>query len=139
MMEEQFVTYETALLAKEKGFDENTDKCYADTKEHEYEDVWNHGDDIKVEYEPPHIVSSRYIEDYNYTRYICDAPTQSLLQKWLRENHSIHITIEYRGRYYGNVWRVSDGLTRIEQQEEYEAALEMGLLQALKLIENENE
>jgi len=68
-----------------------------------------------------------------------DAPTQSLLQKWLREKHNIQITI-LRGFdggsknwfYIGEIGlviankRVSLGT--------YEEALEEALLESLKLI-----
>lgn len=71
---------------------------------------------------------------------IIEAPTQSLLQKWLREKHNIHIGVYYNKNscvwdvecwhvddvepfYYGNI-----------EFNTYEEALENGLQEALKLI-----
>ena len=66
-MQEETITPETAKLSEEKGF-------VIETTVHYYED--NGGDTPN---------SSTYqIKHY---------PTQSLLQKWLREQHGIHILI----------------------------------------------
>ena len=93
-MKEQLVLFETAKLAKEKGFDVT---CYA-----KYE-TWR--DELKkchvdcpenaiAEYEVADNDSySRYgnyiLEEYKntYSKNYITAPTQSLLQKWLREIH----------------------------------------------------
>lgn len=116
-MKEQLITFETAKLAKEKGFDEYVCLHYSN-----YEGVFM--DDIK-NYELDHTKFS--------------APTQSLLQKWLREEHDkelfIYKNLE-RSKYicylYSGVKRYS-GFTENEG-ETYEQALEKGLIEALKLI-----
>lgn len=72
------------------------------------------------------------------------APTQSLLQKWLRDVHSIHIKIEQEERntkfyihLYENIKLVrlelGDDITDYEFNS-YEEALEVGLQEALKII-----
>lgn len=61
-MKEQFISYETALLAKEKGFDYTSVELF-------------YSSETKVK-------SVSYNE--------IQAPTQSLLQKWLREKHGIY-------------------------------------------------
>lgn len=76
-------------------------------------------------------------------------PTQSLLQKWLRETHNIHITIEsYHclgndkpfglgiDAMFDGVWDyvAYPGDTNFDT---YEDALEIGLIEGLKLIKNE--
>lgn len=72
MIHDGICTYEVCKLAKEKGFDE---KCY-----HYYQ---------KEELE-----SDGYFNRYNKgVEYICSAPTQSLLQRWLREEKKIYIAI----------------------------------------------
>lgn len=73
MTHEEICTYEVAKLAKEKGFNE---KCY-----HYYQ---------KEELE-----SDGYFNRYNKgVEYICSAPTQSLLQRWLREEKAIAIVLQ---------------------------------------------
>lgn len=116
-MKEQLITFETAVLAKEKGFDIRQDITYILKDSNEW-------------YESKGI-------------------TQSLLQKWLREEHQINVESNYlpniqkyrclyvpmtmaipnkekyslRSKYYG-----------IDNHETYEHALEEGLQEALKLI-----
>lgn len=72
---------------------------------------------------------------------IADAPTQSLLQKWLREKHSIHInigTIAFNKGInkmpnYG--YCISSTKNHNKKITNYEEALEEGLYEALKFIE----
>jgi hypothetical protein len=113
-MIDQIIKYETAVLAKEKGFDIRSEP---------------------YRYNPIH-EELTVLEGVN-------APTQSLLQKWLRDKFSINIGLtyynlaksgyrnstywEYRLHYAG-VWG---------QGNTYEEALEVGLQEALKLINNE--
>lgn len=73
-MEEQIISFKTAKLAKKKGFDiklrhdghvyDEDKKCIIDWIQSNHRANWN---------------DSKYIR-------ICSAPTQSLLQKWLRDN-----------------------------------------------------
>lgn len=68
------------------------------------------------------------------------APTQSLLQKWLREEHSLHIMISCLlggGGYMFDVLETMYGDKRtvcVKEFKTYEEALENGLQEALKLI-----
>lgn len=106
-MKEDLITFETAKLAKEKGF-----KL----------DVWFTGIDTAV-----------------------NLPTQSLLQKWLREIHGIHVESRYEvvGRNnWQYVFHILDGrsihidqMNNIDYSESYEKALEKGLCEALKFIQ----
>lgn len=80
-------------------------------------------------------------------------PTQSLLQKWLREKHNIHIEVSYcftNDKYMVIVHskinqRIEIELDLLSKKPEeylkyksYEQALEIGLYEALKLIKNEH-
>jgi len=120
-MTDTLITFETAKLAKEKGFNE---PCY-----------WRYNEDQEITatkigmHEQPNFYSGSYA-----------APSQSLLQKWLREKHNIHIWVNY----YRCAWFFSLGITDIEHgmtycfaefdiHETYEEALEEGLKSALKL------
>ena len=71
-MEEDYVSFETAKLLKEKGFNWNTDKQY-------------NLDKIVGDYNITD--RSRYPERY------LDAPTIQMAMKWLRKAHKLCITI----------------------------------------------
>jgi hypothetical protein len=73
MIHEEICTYEVCKLAKEKGFRE---KCI----EHYYDDTKD-------------LYRSSNPQCYNFGGNTSDAPTQSLLQRWLREEKGIHIEI----------------------------------------------
>jgi hypothetical protein len=131
-MEEVLVIFETAKLAKEKGF--------------------NAGCDGRWYIEPG--------SDWKYSKqglFKCDntgdsiaRPTQSLLQKWLREVHRTDITVitdwkqGVRVYYVGfsfvntenkiDIWFSKDENNNKIEYSDYEEALEIGLQEALKLI-----
>lgn len=135
-LHESNISFETAKLAKEKGFTGIVRGIY-DTD-------GNYMDSIET--------------NEHYTKW-ASAPTQSLLQKWLRDEHDIHVHVEYfhdpKFGYHhkydsvisheGNDWDggIENRLKRIESDEfrmyrlfdTYEEALEDGLHQSLKLIE----
>ena len=127
-MEEQLISFETAKLAKEKGF---------------ILGIGWFGFNNKF-----------YVSEGAQIGMLCDnhrgenpvACTQSLLQKWLREKHKIHIQIQVLGQFVNgdnkfysqvilfgdNKWIskfISNKLTYT-----YEEALEIGLQEALKSI-----
>ena len=90
-MQEQIIGFELAKLAKEKGFRGDTMRRYTTDNnildEGElmtYPECYCHPEDSVCEcgftYELSH-----------WNRYI-SAPTQALLQKWLREKHNIYVT-----------------------------------------------
>ena len=105
-MKEKLIEFETAKLAKEKGF--TNFNCF-----------WP--DDCLT----------------------IGRPTQSLLQKWLREVHNIEVIswphfkrLSYGCDVYHYTTKNSNGFTTIElnPSKTYEDALELGLQEALKLI-----
>ena len=70
-----------------------------------------------------------------------DAPTQSLLQKWLREDYAIHIEIIPNEKDPKNLWvTIVYPLYFMKEPSNegtfktYELALENGLIEGLKLI-----
>lgn len=120
-MKEQLISFETAKLAKEKGF----------TQKGIYP-KWRVDGKILVEL-------TNGDEEYH------SASTQSLLQKWLREEHNIHILMNvgmYDGNkqtFYCNVCLFGENLYKSKFRSKtsiytYEEALEEGLQEALKLI-----
>ena len=64
---------------------------------------------------------------------LCDL---SLLSKWLREEHNIHLIAYKNINIDGYDWCyiTTDGITNINSYKTYEEALEAGLQEALKLI-----
>jgi hypothetical protein len=89
MIHDEICTYEVCKLAKEKGFNCKVYNYYQATK-HYYETLRG----IEL-----HSVCWKLETDDCYSRYnkgsedIVSAPTQSLLQRWLREERNIHIVV----------------------------------------------
>lgn len=121
LFEDDLVTYETALLAREKGF--NID-C-----------GW------KI----------RKLEDGSFTHTNCsklgvEQPTQSLLKKWLQEKHNIHVNnfceiwSDLHYNYHSKINFQKDGFwewfipTKGKDNLSYKDALEIGLYQCLQLV-----
>jgi hypothetical protein len=126
-MKENLITFETAKLAKEKGF-------ILGIGWHGFEDMF-----FTETGEP-----SNNHRGGNLCR-----PTQSLLQKWLREIHHIGITIftleieledgsGWGIDYDYDLKKLTNGVTHLPKKplsfKSYEEALEYGLQEALKLI-----
>jgi len=113
-MKEELITFETAKLAKEKGFDVY---CY------------NYWIDDKTQTDEHY--KSKLVKELKDK--CISAPTQSLLQKWLREVHNIDVycqpTFEIKGKWYNNIASHNPPFVGT-----YEEALEIGLQEALKLI-----
>ena len=118
-LKEKLISFETAKLAKEKGFH------ISSRGEGMGKRVFINGELVNT------IFSSK---DYIH------APTQSLLQKWLREVHEISIKIDdfytnSRVRFDYNVCELgSQEDNPVGVFETYEEALEAGLQEALKQI-----
>jgi len=134
-MEEQLITFDTAMLAKEKGFDL------------EFCNVGWHGDfgDLKGDSYPFLGTYSFYKSIYcnNKVEYQIQRPTQSLLQKWLREVHKISVEVSSgwwdlgKVKWEYNVYKKGldgDSPCSLTVFKTYEEALEIGLQEGLKLI-----
>lgn len=136
-MKEQLIEFETAKLAKEKGFNWMTKDGYRIDLDGEGE-LWE-GWDLWL--------SDHYHFRLEKLQNVA-APTQSLLLKWLREVHKIYIEIsvqeaEVVATWYWKIFThrdVGKGLIWIKADSNgiktstYEEALEKGLQKALKLI-----
>lgn len=79
---------------------------------------------------------------------LCSQPTQPVAQKWLRETKNLHISIIRNACGYGydickadNGTHITDGIfdgpNDGGQWDTYEEALEVGIQEALKLVEEE--
>ena len=119
MIHDELVTYEGAKLAKEKGFNEGC-LFYYQNGVTESDGCYNH---------------------YNMgNKKICSAPTQSLLQRWLREEKGVIIQVNWMhdcGKYFYTIWTndkciVSDYIKLEKAYDTYEQALEDALRYALE-------
>lgn len=154
-MEEQLILFETAKLAKEKGLILNNDYYYSlyGLKKHSYKksDYYLHKDlDDIVLYKGncnSHIIYPCPLYEPYYF-----APSQSLLQRWLREVHNIHVNCipnfktTWSQYHLGIVFKNNENkVDMIIIKEDtstvinklfntYEEALEVGLQEGLKLI-----
>jgi hypothetical protein len=145
-MEEQLVSFETAKLAKEKGFDIETEYKFYNEKEISYK---NYADwDIREEGGYSIVTVPRktgQLKKDLHIKFIEEefpAPTQSLLQKWLREVHNIHIDIRTNAISGGNYFFYLSQtrapfytlFVSVKDSDNYEEALEYALKESLKLI-----
>ena len=126
-MEDTRVTFETAKLAKEKGFFQETNRLEIP--------YYNYKGEFKGDVSDWRV--RKYIrgEDTLNVEFV-SAPTQSLLAKWLREKHNIHLIAYKNINIDGYDWCyiTTDGITNINSYKTYEEAYEIGLQEALKLI-----
>lgn len=119
-MKDELIKLETAVLAKEKGFN---------------------GICIDAFMFRGQSIRTTRLRDWNSDdKEIYSAPTQSLLARWLREKHNIYLEsaltfnrsygfIGYKGANPQSSFVTDDG--------SYEEALEYGLVEALNLIKTE--
>ena len=121
MIEEQFVSFETAKMLKEAGFDV---PCTSQYTEGKY--IWN------VDY-PYHFNQ----DEFGYSR-----PTQALAARWLREVYNVAIYSLYdddmeQWFYVVDAFTknpVINGFQSDSEYDDYESAFEDGLREAIKLI-----
>ena len=130
MIEESYVSFDTARMLKEAGFEANLKTMYVE----EEKDEWAFWD------------SGAKRSDYNYFDDTIACPTQALAARWLREVHRIVVDVtfipplfdEVNWQYFiGNmddmVWE-GDFEPSERKYATYEAAFEAGLQEAIKLI-----
>ncbi len=130
-MKEQLITFETAKLAKEKGFD-----------------------DVRTNHLPYMLEGDGEgcIGASIYCKVYANCCTQSFLQKWLREVHNLYVesyhdlTSDGKSIQYYTSWgflqqkdidgnqNVNGWYDEYNNYKTYEEALEVGLQEALKLI-----
>ena len=126
VMTEELVTLETAKLLKEKGFNWKCEHIIGCNK-------------VITKYDLPQSMSCCTEIDNESVEFLC--PTLYIAQKWLRENHSIHIAVDFNqyGRWYYRLYDIEDydflSETEVDKiYKSYEEALEAGIQEALKLI-----
>ena len=144
-MKDTRIIFETAKLAKEKGFNERVHYFYKVKSENDIE-LYGCTRKQLVGFKG-HIPIYHKVRDYHTNKeklnaklYRCSAPTQSLLAKWLREEHNIIVLVDYEGidGYYYKFYSYKEGNKNYDASDKnyntYEEAYEIGLQEALKLI-----
>lgn len=121
MITEQICTYEVCKLAKVKGFPHNGNRKY-------------------YEFGGSRLFTPTYKEvwygDFPIPNTCVAAPTQSLLQRWLREEKGLHITILFDNNEFW--WQIKNLANRDSEYGEalgfdtYELALEDALKYSLE-------
>jgi hypothetical protein len=129
-MKDELITYETAVLARDKGFDLPVDFCFRKF----------HNDVSEIYEVDENFNGTDWNNGLNLNEEFFSKPTQSLLQRWLREKHKLHIELFLTSDGYWtvrNIVKICDadiGIRDSEFYPTYEQALEEGLQIALKLI-----
>lgn len=130
MIEESYVSRDTARMLKEAGFEANLKTTYVE----EEKDEWAFWD------------SGTKRSDYNYFDDTIACPTQALAARWLREKHRIVVDVTFiPPSVDGNEWQYfigemddmvwkGDFESSDRKYSTYEEALEAGLKEAIKLI-----
>lgn len=127
MIQEAYVSFETAKLLKEKGFDESTSMVYM-----------SYGDLCKLNrYDS--IRNSNY-NDITKNYFECTAPTQQMAMRWLREVHHIAINIGWGEIFEGQYqwWSIVLNMDSgdILYDENYNVSYEDAVETALKIVLN---
>lgn len=146
-MTEQVISFETAKLAKEKGF--NIDSFYFYTKPNsKVFGIDEHGRNYPIINKPKTLFVVGNAVALNIKN-VYLAPTQSLLQKWLRDVHNIDVWSQpfvhqpedltkkpYLPDESYSYFIYKDGSWMMDKVDcfDWESALEEGLQKALKLI-----
>lgn len=129
MIEESYVSFDTARMLKKAGFDVPCKTYY------EIED----GEVVRKDGVSKH--------DYNGMEdTVCSRPTQALAARWLRDKHKLHVSVSIVGLFDGlrdliywafSVMNVNTALFEYidgNRYDSYEEALEAGLQKTIKLI-----
>lgn len=129
MIEESYVSFDTAKLLKEAGFDVPGNSYY--------------------ELEGGEVVRKDSIGSSDYNAYedtVCSRPTQALAARWLREVHDTFVKMERVGSFDGKGFRFYWSFSIISvstaciksisggRYDGYEEALEVGIVQVLERI-----
>ena len=129
-MEDTLISFETAKLAKEKGF--KMIRCF-------YHYL---NENSKLEFTPNYNMNTQFCMNNDAQPELIAVPTQSLLQKWLKEKHNINVFVMFshmddyfhRQTYKYKIIKNKSRISQMGDFKTYEVALEAGLFEGLKLI-----
>lgn len=146
-MKDALIGFEVAKLAKEKGFNIECIHFYTKSRSKMF-GIDEHGRAYPIKNTPEKLYTCGEYAALNKEN-VYFAATQSLMQRWLREEHGLIISIEptftyaltTNVGYYAYVKKVNKEINTLEYlyldiyfSATYEESLEIGLLEALKLI-----
>ena len=117
MIKEDYVSFETAKLLKEKGFDEICFNVYTGTNNNYYPPFINHEFTLKEE------------TDY-FT-----IPTLQMAMKWLREVHKLYMYTAFAGMeevWFSRIYDKNKHLKDLDNFKTYEEACEAGIKYCLE-------
>jgi len=143
-MKEQLVSFETAKLAKEKGFNIRIVARYGKGKSEKkvrlHESNTDYDSECNIEWDWNNNSGNGIASPYpnEELRGQCSAPTQNFLIQWLREKHNIHLVPDLK--WIKNGWTL-DAYSTIDSSQlftvrgyqkykNYEEVLEIGLQEA---------
>ena len=133
-MYEEVIKLETAKLARDKGFKVPCDGRY----------FWDHKWQLSLK-GAVKCSNDSDMKDRSNVSYC--APTQSLIQKWLRDEHRIYVTVssiedgenilfDYSIKQKAQIFGYSEIKTKLQEFKTYDEALESGIEKALNLIKS---
>lgn len=140
-MTDNMVTFKTAKLAKEKGF--FTGKIFDIYPLKDFYNTYKKGE---LSFFIEETLDEEHARDLDL---YAEAPTQSILQKWLRDNYNIHISIDIFETSGDNpvvywtfsIFDTTNAELLYEEHDQqfynYKGALEAGLVKSLQEIKNE--
>jgi len=147
------IEFETADLAREKGYGERCYRAYSVWRGKIRKGDINPLESIQIEYEPWGQGSFSEVRRFYQSKQHTLAPDQADLQRWLREEHNINVESNYLPniqkyralsipmdiipKSFKTYWLYHKAISKyhsIIDCDTYEDALEIGLLEALKLI-----
>lgn len=121
MITEDYISFETAKLLKEKGFDAECDYLYVDGKLVRAQGCacnWNDGETLFADYK----------NEFS-------APTIQMAMKWLREKHKITIGILFKeDRIYYEIHRNIEFVFGVDTPESYEKVCDGAIKYCLKIL-----
>lgn len=141
-MKENLINYDTAVLAKMLGFQEPTLSYYVVIKS---PTSWRRHEETIKTVKLRSKVKDDDLINHNHSQFNrFAAPTQGLLQKWLRVNYNLEVVVmphkftDYSYTVFANsVTQDAEKLCQRFHFEDYKEALEHGLQKALYLIEED--
>ena len=137
LTEKDYCDYETCVALKELGYKVSTSAYYIpnDTTLYFVSNPFRGGYAIDCFYSHNSlregVVTSNYI----------DAPTMWEAQKWLRENHNLHVEVSYNpilSWYVYRVWEHQDEIAEGEAFPSYEDALSTAIYMATEFLKEES-
>lgn len=149
-IKEEKITFETAKLAKAKGFNPFTKGYYVEYLKDKIDPEYPEGGGPfsmkkgEIDFENEYITNNDIGKnDLSCSSYCCyAAPTQSIMQRWLRENHNIDVWAkpfilenmekEYLG-FINFLPNASNG-KNYTTHKTYEEAIEFGIQKALESL-----